>query len=269
MLKLPELNAKVLSDKYIQWYKEQVSFRNVKKNIVRIDSPFLDSFQDEIVLYAIQQSNGTIRLTDDGWTINNLEEHGVFINRSKHRKEILKRQISLYGVEKNEFDELSVVVDISHFSEAKHRLLQAVLFVNDMFMFSPSNTSNVFLDDMQNFFDEHDIRVTAGVSFLGNSGLTHKYDFLISGFKDIPTRLIKTLSANNNDSIFAKSILTDISQTRMVRLEPTTYYVFINDLDKSKNKIDVNPDILALFEQNDIKPVKYTDRDCVVDELAA
>ena len=112
MLRLLELNAQELSDKYIQWYKEQVSFRNVKKNIVRIDSPFLDSFQDEIVLYAIQQPDGSIRLTDDGWTINNLEEHGVFINRSKHRKEILKQQIGLYGVEKTEFDELSVVADM-------------------------------------------------------------------------------------------------------------------------------------------------------------
>ena len=266
---LIELDAKKLSDKYIQWYKEQISFKNIKKNVVRIDLPFLDSFQDEIVLYAIQQPDGNIKLTDDGWTINNLEEHGVFINRSKHRKEILKRQLNLYGVENNEFDELSVVADISHFSEAKHRLLQAVLFVNDMFMFSPSNTSNVFLDDMQKFFDEHNIRVTAGVSFLGNSGLTHKYDFLISGFKEIPTRLIKTLSASNNDSIFAKSILTDISQTCMIRSDPTAYYVFINDIDKNKNKIDVNPEILALFKQNDIKPVKYTNRESVVKELAA
>lgn len=95
---LIELDAKKLSDKYIQWYKEQISFKNIKKNVVRIDLPFLDSFQDEIVLYAIQQPDGNIKLTDDGWTINNLEEHGVFINRSKHRKEILKRQLMVLKI---------------------------------------------------------------------------------------------------------------------------------------------------------------------------
>ena len=262
------LDAKKLSDNYLQWYKEQVSFKNVQKNVVRIDLPFLDSFQDEIALYAVKLPNGEIKLTDDGWTLNGLEEHGVYINRSKHRKEILNNQISLYGVEKID-DELSVTVDLKHFPEAKHRLLQAVLFVNDMFMFSPTNTSNVFLDDVQSFFNENNIRATAGVSFLGQSGLTHKYDFLISGFKDIPTRLIKTLSASNNDTLFAKSILTDISQTRLVRQDPTTYYVFINDRDKDKNKIEVNPEILTLFKQNNIKAVKFTERNAVIKELAA
>lgn len=262
------LNAKQLSNDYLNWYSKQISFKNVNNDTVRIDLPFLDSFQDEIIIYAIKLADGNIKLTDDGWTINNLEEHGVFINRSKHRRQLLNQQIKLYGVERVD-DEFTVTVDLHHFPAAKHRLLQAILFVNDMFMFSPANTANVFLDDLQAFFDEHKIRATPGISFLGNSGLTHKYDFLISGFKDIPTRLIKTLSASNNDALFAKSILTDISQTRLIRDDPTDYYVFINDRDKSKQPIDVNPEIISLFEQNNIKPVKYTERETVVKELVA
>ena len=81
--------------------------------------------------------------------------------------------------------------------------------------------------------------------------------------------MIKTLSASNNDTLFAKSILTDISQTRLVRQDPTTYYVFINDRDKDKNKIEVNPEILTLFKQNNIKAVKFTERNAVIKELAA
>lgn len=74
------LDAKKLSDNYLQWYKEQVSFKNVQQNVVRIDLPFLDSFQDEIALYVVKLPNGEIKLTDDGWTLNGLEEYGVYIN---------------------------------------------------------------------------------------------------------------------------------------------------------------------------------------------
>ncbi|MCC4398012.1 DUF1829 domain-containing protein [Limosilactobacillus reuteri] len=114
-------------------------------------------------------------------------------------------------------------------------------------MLSSTNTTNVFLEDLKIFFETNNIRATQSVSFLGNSGLSHKFDFLISGFKDIPTRLIKTLSVSRNDSVFAKSILTDITQTRLIRDDLTKYYVFINDCSKENTRVNVNPDIITLF----------------------
>ena len=164
--------------------------------------------------------------------------------------------------------ELSLTASRSKFPEAKHRLLQAILFVNNMFMLSSTNTTNVFLEDLKIFFETNNIRATQSVSFLGNSGLSHKFDFLISGFKDIPTRLIKTLSVSRNDSVFAKSILTDITQTRLIRDDLTKYYVFINDCSKENTRVNVNPDIITLFNQNDIIPVKYSERNKFIKELA-
>jgi hypothetical protein len=124
------------------------------------------------------------------------------------------------------------------------------------------------LSDLSSFFEKNNIRATPGVTFQGNSGLTHKFDFLISGFKDIPTRLIKTLTISKNDSMFAKAILTDVMQTRLIRESPTSFYVFINDFDKTGKKLSIDSDILALFSQNQIKPVKYSERNQVVAELA-
>ncbi|MBB1070152.1 DUF1828 domain-containing protein [Limosilactobacillus sp. RRLNB_1_1] len=261
------LSAERLSQSYFEWYKKQISFDNITDNIVQIDLPFLDSFSDEIAIYAIELSNNKIKLTDDGWTLNNLEEHGVNIRRSKTRRKIFKNEIKSYGVAVSD-DELSLTTSINNFPEAKHRLLQAILFVNNMFMLSSPNTTNVFLDDLKLFFETNNIRATQSVSFLGNSGLSHKFDFLISGFKDIPTRLIKTLAVSRNDSVFAKSILTDITQTRLIRDGLTKYYVFINDCSKENTKVHINPDIITLFNQNDIIPVKYSERNKFVKELA-
>ncbi len=50
----------------------------------------------------------------------------------------------------------------------KLRLLQASLFVNNMFMLSSTNTTNVFLEDLKISFETNNIRATQSVSFLGN-----------------------------------------------------------------------------------------------------
>ncbi|MCD7135814.1 DUF1829 domain-containing protein [Limosilactobacillus balticus] len=208
-----------------------------------------------------------MKLTDDGWTLNDLEEYGVNIRRSKTRRKILENEVTSYGVVVSD-GELSLTASRSKFPEAKHRLLQAILFVNNMFMLSSTNTTNVFLDDLKIFFETNNIRAIQSASFLGNSGLSHKFDFLISGFKEIPTRLIKTLSVSRNDSVFAKSILTDITQTRLIRDDLTKYYVFINDCNKENTRVNVNPDIITLFNQNDIITVKYSERNKFIKELA-
>ena len=60
-----------LQKQYLEWYKAKSSFKNLNSKTVRIDVPFLDNFSDEVTMYAIENSNNTITLTDDGWTIDN------------------------------------------------------------------------------------------------------------------------------------------------------------------------------------------------------
>lgn len=127
------LNAEELRKQHLAWYNENTTFENLNDNIVEIEVPFLDNFSDEIEMYAVGLPNGKIKLTDDGWTLDNLFSKGVDINRSKKRKNILLNQLAGYGISLDD-DELTTTVTKEHFAEAKNRLLQAILFVNDMFM---------------------------------------------------------------------------------------------------------------------------------------
>mgnify|MGYP001624844486 FL=1 len=79
------LADKLLTD-YVNWYKKEAKFKDLSQNVIRIEVPFLDSFSDEIVMYAIKNKNNSITLTDDGWTLDNLKSNGVTISRSKNRK---------------------------------------------------------------------------------------------------------------------------------------------------------------------------------------
>ncbi|MCC4368888.1 DUF1828 domain-containing protein [Limosilactobacillus reuteri] len=120
-----------------------------------------------MTIYAIELPNNKIKITADGWTLNNLEEHGVNIRRSKTRRNIFENEVTSYGVVVSD-DEFSLTASKSKFSEAKYRLLQASLFVNNMFMLSSTHTTNVFLEDLKISFETNNIRATQSVSFLGN-----------------------------------------------------------------------------------------------------
>ena len=122
-------------------------------------------------MYAVGQKDGLIKLTDDGWTLDNLLSRGVDINKSKKRKTIIINQLRGYGISLID-DELTTIVDINHFAEAKNRLLQAILFTNDMFMLARNNTGSIFVEDVGEFLTANNIRATANVAFYGNSGMT-------------------------------------------------------------------------------------------------
>lgn len=262
------LNAKDLNKEYLNWVKKSYEYNQLENGVVRIDSPFLDNFSDKIVMYAVPLKNGKIKLTDDGWTLENLDEIGVSISRSPNRKKTLESQVTSFGIDVID-GELSTEVPFEDFPTAKHRLLQAIIFVNDMFMMAPKTTSKVFFDDVADFFVKNNIRTTKKISYIGKTGLTHRYDFSIAGMGEkIPLRLIKTLAAPTNP-LFAKSIVTDVMQTKPVIEDNVKFYVFLNNLNKNNKVIEINPDILNLFNDSSIKPIMYSDRDKYISELSA
>ena len=114
------LDAEKLREKHLEWYDQNTRFEKLNDNVVAIDVPFLDNFSDEIEMYAVGQKDGLIKLTDDDWTLDNLLSRGVDINKSKKRKTILINQLRGYGISLID-DELTTIVDINYFAEAKNR----------------------------------------------------------------------------------------------------------------------------------------------------
>lgn len=261
------LTSAELSNRYFDWLKENITFEQLNQKTTRIDMPFLDLSADEIEMYAIQQDDGQLTLTDDGWTIDNLEGNGIYITKSTKKKRLLHQQLLAYGIS-YENCELKINTTIENFAEAKHRLLQAILFVNDMFMLSSSTRINYFVNDISNFFVTNKIRTSKNISYIGESGLTHKYDFLIPGLDQIPMKLFKTMSSPNNP-LFAKALLADVEQTRPVLEDPGQFYVFMNDQNPQQpdRQTLINPEIIALFTNSNIQPVRYSERETFIAEF--
>lgn len=246
-MKLAEVQKMV--DQYSFWLKSKIALREVNDH-VEITTPFLDRHNDQIQLYVKKHSNGYI-ISDDGYTINDLESSGCEINTDK-RKAFLTQTLNGFGV-KNFNDELYVKTDETHFPQMKHNLIQAILAVNDIFYTSTAIVTSLFLEDVQAWLDEHDIRYTPKVSFAGKSGFQHNYDFVIPKSPKAPERIIKAM--NNPDKPQIQSLIFSWQDTQRIRPENSVLFAVLNDTSPLSD-----PVIDALLNY-DVEPILWSKKE--------
>lgn len=117
---------------YLKWIKDNTVVKTVEEGkVCSISTPFLDRHNDHLDIYLVK-NNGSVRLTDNGYTLADLKMSGFEINTPK-RESILKTVLNGFGVKMNGGDELYVDATASNVGQKKHYLLQAILAVNDMF----------------------------------------------------------------------------------------------------------------------------------------
>lgn len=172
-------DAKKLKKEYLDWYNQTLEFSNLSNNVVRIDTPFKDNSLDNLIIYALyDQSRDMITLTDDGYTIFDLENNGISLNKSKKRKKIFEEHLSAYGIKYNDkTHEIFVQTNFKNFNKSKHNLLQCLIFVNDMYLLSNPKSQNIFTEDVANKLDEHNIYYGRDLPIIGSSGVVHNFDF--------------------------------------------------------------------------------------------
>lgn len=252
------MDEKDFINSYINWLKSKIQLKEVN-DYWEITTPFMDRHNDHLQIYVKQEGNKLL-LTDDGYIIGDLNISGCDITSHK-RQTVLKTILNSFGV-KLENDALVVEARQDNFAQKKHALLQAMLSVNDMFMLSHHRVASVFLEDVEQFLDNNEIRYTPSVQFIGKSGFSHIFDFVIPSSKSKPERLIKAINNPTRDK--AQAMLFAWTDTREVRRRETAMYVFINDMDKV-----IRQEILAAFTEYNIKPILWTKRQEYVSDLIA
>ncbi len=255
------LGSEDLKTIYNNWIVKKFAYKDINSGVIRIDTPFFDRHNDSLILYALIDSNNNIVLTDGGYVLDDLESSGVDIIASPKKTELLKKHLNSYGVNLKDSD-LSIKTNVKDFPHHKHRLLQAMLFTNDMFMLGKKTVKGIFFEDVAKFLEKNNIRAFQNANFVGNSGMTHKFEFSIPGIKNIPDKLIKTLNVPNNE-MYAKALTADVKNTAEVFNRPSKFYAFINDQEK-----EITPDILHLLEYDNIKVIPFSKKKEIIAELA-
>ena len=119
-----------LVSEYYRWLADRTILREHGET-VEINTPFLDRHHDGIQLFA-KMDGGSIRLSDDGCTLCDLEQTGLDLSTDR-RRVMLETILRVNGVSMDG-DELYVIATAENFPERKRDLLDAIIRVSDMRM---------------------------------------------------------------------------------------------------------------------------------------
>ncbi len=248
---------KELVNSYVEWIRKGLSLRELSNGWHELVTPFLNHKNDMIELY-LKQENEQITISDGGNTLNELILSGVDIDRSKKRSEELNIVLRSFGISKNGNNELFINTDAKKFPETKHRLIQAVLSIDDMFMLSSPKVESFFIEDVTTFFELNDIIFVKDTSFVGKSGFSHKFDFTLPKIKKRKEVAIKAINIPRKDKI--SSVMWMIEDTKLVRPE-TDGIIIIND------ENDIPNDIHQALKEYNIPYFAWSDRANNIDRL--
>ncbi len=249
-----------LVDRYVKWLQDRTTLRDVR-DWVEITTPYLDRHNDHLQIYAKKAGHGFV-LTDDSYTINDLELQGCKLDSPK-RQTLLRQTLNGFGVRMNDSTSaLEVNASSDNFPSKKHSLIQAMLAVNDLFYLATPTVASLFYEDVVAWLNAEDIRYTERVKFTGKSGYDHLFDFVIPKSRSQPERVLQAVSRANKES--AERLMFDWLDTKDVRPPDSKMYAILNDGDQS-----VPQGVRDAISNYGIVPVAWSERKAFKAELAA
>lgn len=247
-----------LVDRYLEWLRGRIHLEEVG-DWVEITTPFLDRHNDFIQIYVHEQNGGYV-LTDDGYTISDLEQSGCELKTPKRRR-LLASTVKGFGLEV-EGKALTAKATRRDFPRKKHLLLQGILAVDDLFYLASPHVASFFLEDVATWLEGHEVRFSPKVRLVGESGYDHLFDFVVPKSRREPERLLKAFNSPNRQAV--QSMVFAWVDTRKERDPDTKAYAVLND-QSSK----VSQSVLDGLESYDVKPVPWSHKDELIEELAA
>jgi len=226
---------------------------------VEITTPYIDRHNDALQIYARAENGGYV-LTDDRYTIHDLEASGCNLHTEK-RQDLLRMTLNGFGV-KLENEALEVHATPENFPLRKHSLIQAMLAVNDLFYLAKPVVESLFFEDVVAWLEANEIRYTPKVKFTGTSGYDHLFDFVIPKSRKQPERILQAITRPTRES--ALSFIYAWGDTRQVRSPESRAYAVLNDTEQP-----VSGAVAEAFRAYQIQAVPWHDRAQVVPDLAA
>lgn len=183
-----------LRKEYLDWTKQKIDF--VKNgDFIEILTPFVDMHHDHISLF-LSELNGSLTLSDDGYIVDELDTLGINVTSKGKRNDFFKMTLKIFGISyQPETKELFVKLNnLREYPEKQHRLVQCIIRVSDMLITSRNQVSNFFLEDIEDYFLNKEVFYNETTSYIGQSGNSQSFDFVLPKSKKTIPKLIKAVN---------------------------------------------------------------------------
>jgi len=244
------MDIQKMIDDYTAWLRKEIVTTDFDE-YVELTTPYLDRFNDYLQIYAKQSSDGAIELTDDGYIIGSLISSGMTFKKGSNRHRMLNKVAAKFNVSVVDED-IVTTATVHNFPQKKHMMVQAMLAIDDLFVVSPETTKNLFLEDIETYFNANGIYYSVDFSLLGKTGTIYNYDFHLQRTKEKPERFCRGFNKLN----LSKRDLTLFNwiDTQEKRGDSSELIVIYND------ENPVPGDVLTGFYNYGIKTVPFTQR---------
>lgn len=253
---MAELMCQSLIDEYLHWLREGFLAKSFEGGCI-ISTPFLDRHNDAIELF-VERRNNQLWLTDDGYTLSDLRASGMEFSTEKRRR-LLDTTLNGFGV-RLEQGELCVAASPQDFAQKKHRLIQTILTVNDMFVMAEPHVLQLFKEDVAAFLGDEGVAYLMDFKLSGKSGYDHKFDFGLPKTRTRPERVVQAVNHLTKD--LSTSLAFAVGDVVASRPEPLGAFAVLND-----EMHPPNEDHLQALRAYDIAPLFWSQRHRIVESL--
>jgi hypothetical protein len=247
-----------LLDDYYRWLRSQSDLREVGEWI-EITTPYLDRHNDHLQIYAQRRDEGYV-LTDGGYILDDLAHSGCSMD-TERRQALLTTTLNGFHVHQRD-NALETMATYEDFAIRKHSLIQAMLAVNDMFYLAVPMIARLFYDDVMDWLDLCEIRYTTRLKITGKSGFDSVFDFVIPKSREYPERIVHLINRPSPETV--KNVVFAWVDTKDIRLIEARAYAMLNDTEQP-----IPPSTIDALQHYDVRPVRWSHREEIRDELAA
>lgn len=239
-------------NEYLQWFKNNFVYQENE-----IITPFTDNHND-LIHFRIEDIDGSIYLTDDGYTLSNLSISGFSFTES--REYLFNSILEINGTLLDENDCLKMKIDNGKIGCQVNNYINAIKEIDNLIILSQQNVRNFFRDDVEHFFSEKEIPFIRNIRRKGKSGLEHSFDFQIEKSDTSPERIIRVLGTTDTKNV--QSLLfswNDINLRNDFQM-----ITFLNDRNHK-----INDKLINAFTQYNVIPIEWKKREQALSILSA
>jgi len=136
-----------------------------------------------------------------------------------------------------------------------------MLGVNDLFYLATPHTASLFYEDVVSWMTANEVRFVEQAKFTGKTGYDHMFEFVIPRSRKNPERIVKPINRPIRDPQW---IWFRLARHSRDSASEARAYALLNDTEQT-----VKPDVTDAFLSYDVKPVRWSERESVREELAA
>lgn len=197
----------LITTQWTNWVSKQTEFKRISNNTIQVLTSFTDAFDDGIVFNIISKDDKTYSVTDNGYTIWNLETNGINVSKKgSNRNRILNSIVAPYkfsitnnkAIEKNN-------LSLSDLPQAITDFVQVLINVSDIAFMNRINTAGIFTDDAHSYFSsrKEEYNYFTNSLTLGRTNQQYRFDYnFIPKQQEFKlTKMYNTLSKNTMESI--------------------------------------------------------------------